>query len=170
MSGDLVKRLKKWADGEAMAAYGEHLVDHPDEHEGSQISELIDTLTDRIEELEADLRSMALDYLAAQGQAMDNFQMYVDANEARIDAEANLKTAEEIGRAFEEDAGQLREKLAKAAEALGLLDKAAGETARMGAVTGPHWTRLTIALLKSRATLAELNYDERSEKKGETDA
>jgi hypothetical protein len=54
MSDDLVKRLKKWADGEAMAAYGENLVDHPDEHEGSQISELIDTLTDRIEELEAE--------------------------------------------------------------------------------------------------------------------
>jgi hypothetical protein len=32
--------------------------------------------------------------------------------------EANLKTAEEIGRAFEEDAGQLRAKLAKAVEAL----------------------------------------------------
>jgi uncharacterized coiled-coil protein SlyX len=63
MNDDLVKRLKKWADGEAMAAYGEHLVDHPDEHEGSQISELIDTLTDRIEELEAklDLSEGALD-------------------------------------------------------------------------------------------------------------
>jgi hypothetical protein len=32
--------------------------------------------------------------------------------------EAKLKTAEEIGRAFEEDAGQLREKLAKAVGAL----------------------------------------------------
>jgi hypothetical protein len=32
--------------------------------------------------------------------------------------EAKLKTAEEIGRAFEEDAGQLRAKLAKAVEAL----------------------------------------------------
>jgi hypothetical protein len=55
MNDDPVKRLKKWANGEAMAAYGEHLVDHPDEHEGSQISELIDTLTDRIKELEAKL-------------------------------------------------------------------------------------------------------------------
>jgi uncharacterized coiled-coil protein SlyX len=51
---------------------------------------------------------------------------------------------------------ELEAKLAKAVEALGLLDKAAGETARMGAATGPHWTRLTIALLKSRTTLAEL--------------
>ena len=51
---------------------------------------------------------------------------------------------------------ELGAKLEKAVEALGLLDKTAGETARMGAATGPHWTRLTIALLKSRATIAEL--------------
>jgi outer membrane murein-binding lipoprotein Lpp len=88
MSDDLVKRLKKWADGEAMAAYGEHLVDHPDEHEGSQISELIDTLTDRIEELEAKLREMALDCLAAEGQAAEAYQ-------AQLAAEAKLaKTVE----------------------------------------------------------------------------
>jgi hypothetical protein len=34
--------------------------------------------------------------------------------------EAKLKTVEEIGRAFEEDAGQLRAKLAKAVEVLGM--------------------------------------------------
>ena len=45
--------------------------------------------------LEADLRKMALDYLAAQGQASENFQMYVDANEARIDAETSLAKAVE---------------------------------------------------------------------------
>lgn len=44
-----------------------------------------------------------------------------DAREARLEAriaelEAKLKTSEEIGRAFEEDAGQLRAKLAKAVE------------------------------------------------------
>jgi hypothetical protein len=44
-------------------------------------------------ELEAKLRDMALDCLAAQGQATENFQMYVDANEARIDAEAKLAKA-----------------------------------------------------------------------------
>ena len=38
---------------------------------------------------------------------------------ARIEElEVKLKTSEEIGRAFEEDAGQLRAKLAKAVEAL----------------------------------------------------
>jgi predicted nucleic acid-binding Zn-ribbon protein len=44
-----------------------------------------------------------------------------DAEEAEAYAEeleAKLKTAEGIGRAFEEDAGQLREKLAKAVETL----------------------------------------------------
>jgi nucleotide-binding universal stress UspA family protein len=46
-------------------------------------------------ELEAKLRDMALDCLAAQGQATENFQMYVDANEARIDAEAKLAKAVE---------------------------------------------------------------------------
>lgn len=51
---------------------------------------------DRIEGLEADLRKMALDYLAAQGQASENFQMYVDANEARIDAEAKLSESEAL--------------------------------------------------------------------------
>ena len=55
MNDDLIKQLKLWANGEAMAAYGELLVDHPEEHEGSQISDLIDTLTNRIDELEAKL-------------------------------------------------------------------------------------------------------------------
>jgi hypothetical protein len=61
-------------------------------------------------------------------------------------------------------AAELEVKLAKAVDALGLLDKAAGETARMGAATGAHWTRLTIALLKSRTTLAELSGPMKGEK------
>jgi len=66
-------------------------------------------VADRIEELAAtneelsncvavlkvEIRKMALDYLAAQGQASENFQMYVDANEARIDAETSLAKAVE---------------------------------------------------------------------------
>lgn len=59
-------------------------------------ADAVQVVADRIEELEADLRKMALDYLAAQGQASENFQMYVDANEARIDAEAKLSESEAL--------------------------------------------------------------------------
>jgi hypothetical protein len=43
---------------------------------------------DRIEELEADLRKMALDYLAAEGQAAEAYQ-------AQLEAEAKLSRAVE---------------------------------------------------------------------------
>jgi len=36
------------------------------------------------------------------------------------------------------------------------LQNAAGEVSRQGAVTGPQWTRLNIALLSARATLAKI--------------
>ena len=72
----------------------------------------------------------------------------VKMSDYRIEAATKEEWAE---RALKAEA-----KLSNAVEALGLLDKAAGETARMGAATGPHWTRLTIALLISRATLAEM--------------
>lgn len=42
----------------------------------------------------------------------------------------------------------------KLAEAMAALDKAASEVARLGAVTGPQWTRLTVASLKARSALA----------------
>jgi len=83
MNDDLVKRLKKWADGEAMAAYGEHLVDHPDEHEGSQISELIDTLTDRVEELERE-RDKAMKWAQEQHLAADRYAARIEELEAEI--------------------------------------------------------------------------------------
>jgi hypothetical protein len=47
-----------------------------------------DFVADRIEELEADLRKMALDYLAAEGQAAEAYQ-------AQLAAEAKLKKAVE---------------------------------------------------------------------------
>ena len=47
------------------------------------------------------------------------------------------------------------ERLAKAVVGLSALDKAAGEVARQGAVTGPQWSRLTVALLKARAAIKE---------------
>jgi hypothetical protein len=48
------------------------------------------------------------------------------------------------------------DKLNKAVEALASLEKQASTTSSRGAVTGPHWTHLTIAILKARATLAEI--------------
>ena len=47
----------------------------------------------------------------AMTQAADRIEQLVATNEALT---AKLTTCEEIGRAFEKDAGQLREKLAKA--------------------------------------------------------
>ena len=150
MSDDLVKRLRDLGDHAAFEPHMHH------------------TAADRIEELErevvrwhglfdekhtlllaekADLRKMALDYLAAEGQASENFQMCVDANEARIDAEIKLKTAEEIGRAFEEDAGQLREKLMRAVEALEKLARL-GNGDRYGNSDGNMIARTTLAELK----------------------
>lgn len=82
MTDDLVKRLREGDEFERfMLAEG--------------AADRIEQLTATNEQLEADLRKMALDYLAAQGQASENFQMYVDANEARIDAETSLAKAME---------------------------------------------------------------------------
>jgi hypothetical protein len=44
---------------------------------------------------EAKRRDTALNCLAAEGQAMDNFQMYVDAYQAQLAAEAKLSKAVE---------------------------------------------------------------------------
>ena len=49
------------------------------------------------------------------------------------------------------------ERLAKVMEGLSALDRAAGEVARQGAVTGSQWTRLGIAMLKARAILKEID-------------
>jgi hypothetical protein len=50
----------------------------------------------------------------------------------------------------------LNAKLAKAVEALVSLVKQASTTSSRGAVTGPHWTHLTVAILKARAAIAEI--------------
>jgi DNA repair exonuclease SbcCD ATPase subunit len=92
-------------------------------------------LADRIEELEADLRKMALDYLAAQGQAAEAYQ-------AQLAAEAKLN------------------------KAMGALEKVQAFVRDLE----PHADQghtLVPALREACETLAELNYDERSEKKGE---
>jgi chromosome segregation ATPase len=49
---------------------------------------MVNSKDDRIEELEADLRKMALDYLAAEGQAAEAYQ-------AQLEAEAKLSRAVE---------------------------------------------------------------------------
>jgi Lar family restriction alleviation protein len=55
----------------------------------------------------------------------------------------------------------LEAQLAEAGAGLEKLQRAAGEVSRQGAVTGPQWTRLNIALLSARATLAELKGEDR---------
>ena len=50
----------------------------------------------------------------------------------------------------------LEAKLAKVVQKFAALEKAASDVARRGAETGPQWTKLTIALLAARATLAEI--------------
>lgn len=89
---------------------------------------------DRIEELEAKLTDAEQrGYANAMEAERKLHEARIEELEAKLkgavsecerigrlwhDAEAKLATCEEIGRAFEEDAGQLREKLAKAVEAL----------------------------------------------------
>lgn len=50
----------------------------------------------------------------------------------------------------------LTARLAKAVEALRVLDKAASDVSRLGAVTGSQWSRMTLAMLNARAVLAEI--------------
>jgi hypothetical protein len=57
---------------------------------------------------------------------------------------------------FEEEWVSAVDKLNKAVEALVSLVKQASTTSSRGAVTGPHWTHLTVAILKARTTLAEI--------------
>ena len=79
----------------------------------------------------------------------------------RLDANAALyAAAPDLARALiaSEAARKLaEERLAKAVEGLSALNRAAGEVARQGAVTGPQWTRLNVALLKARANLKEID-------------
>lgn len=49
--------------------------------------------------------------------------------------------------------------LAKAMEKFAALEKAASDVSRRGAETGPQWTKLTIALLAARTTLAAIQGD-----------
>jgi hypothetical protein len=110
------------------------------------------------EDLIARLRDDSGNWLT--DDAAGRIEQLAATNEALI---AEVKTSNEIGLAFEQDAGEQRERAKKAeaerdaaVEMLIELEKWATETSRLGAVTGGHWTRLTIACLNARTTLAKI--------------
>lgn len=57
---------------------------------------LIEEMADRIERLEADLRRMALDYLAADGQAAEAYQEQLAAEDRIEELEAKLAKIESL--------------------------------------------------------------------------
>ena len=78
-------------------------------------------------------------------------------------AEADITTYQEIVSTMTQEAESADAKLAerdaanaRLREALRSLEKTATETIRLGAVTGGHWSRITVANLKARSLLAEL--------------
>ena len=91
-------------------------------------NDLIERLTDWTEYDEGkinDVREEAADTLKELTKERDISRMANIVMDNTVkELEAKLKTAEEIGRAFEEDAGQLRAKLARAIEALDYCIKA----------------------------------------------
>jgi len=92
MSDDLVKRLRElrsnqYADPNTAPDFVFLDPDlPPSEWEKQYGMDVVYVRADRIEELEADLRKMALDYLAAEGQAAEAYQ-------AQLEAEAKLARA-----------------------------------------------------------------------------
>lgn len=104
-------------------------------------------LLNKIAEIKADLNDFDGDtrgHKAALWEAQEKLdEAAPDLARALIASEAARKLAEE--------------RLAKVMEGLSALDRAAGEVARQGAVTGSQWTRLGIAMLKARAILKEID-------------
>jgi hypothetical protein len=112
MSDDLVKRLLDWE------MWDEGDINDAREEAHARIEELCvlhreyeKLLRERIEELEADLRKMALDYLAAQGQAAEAYQ-------AQLAAEAKLAKCQALMHA---GFAELKRRLVMALEALDAL-------------------------------------------------
>lgn len=93
---------------------------------------------------------------------LDRIEQLAVTNEALI---AELKTSEEIGRAFEEDAGQLREKLAECEVRLGKAVEAlrfyAWENEMRLPSDGPWGAGSTDFGKVARATLAEIKEESR---------
>jgi hypothetical protein len=81
----------------------------------------------------------------------------VEALQSQL-AERDRALAEwaEVSQRNYQRAKEAEERLAEARAGLENLQSAAGEVSRQGAVTGPQWTRLNIALLSARATLAKI--------------
>jgi uncharacterized coiled-coil DUF342 family protein len=103
MTDDLVKRLKDRS--QFLWTTEKQLRDNKLAKEAAdrieQLAAANEELSNCVAVLKVEIRKMALDYLAAQGQASENFQMYVDANEARIDAETSLaKVVEALDEAW----------------------------------------------------------------------
>ena len=92
MTEDLVKRLR---DGCSCNIDTSPCAAEEECRDAYAAADRIEELSNCVAVLKVEIRKMALDYLAAQGQASENFQMYVDANEARIDAETSLAKAVE---------------------------------------------------------------------------
>jgi hypothetical protein len=110
-----------------------------DDDKDAAWSERVAALTDTIATLRAQLDATLRDRAMIMAERDRTFALMLDRADRADRAEAELAAA----RAAQ---GKLRDALLK-------MNKAAGEVARMGAVTGPQWTRLNIALLNGRAAL-----------------
>jgi len=92
-SRENVERLAKWADGEAIAAYGEYAVDHPDEHEGSQVASALRALSARLAEVE---KERAEANLRDESSRMVLATVLAERDEVRARMEAAYKEAETL--------------------------------------------------------------------------
>ena len=99
-------------------------------------ADAVQAVADRIEELEADLRKMALDYIAAEGQAAEAYQ-------AQLAAEAKLAKYDALMHA---GFAEYKRRLIKAVEALELAD---------AALSGANMN-MSVVERKVKATIAEL--------------
>lgn len=96
----------------------------------------------------AELRRLNARVAELEGDLAHEVEAHGYTKEALRGFIADLDTAEATATALTARVEKLREALVN-------LDKAASEVARLGAVTGPQWSRLTIASLQSRAAIKE---------------
>jgi len=157
---DLVKRLVDWSEHDEgkindarqeAADRIEALTAEKDEHWKSFVHwrKEADALTEQLEAARADAKEAEAYAEELQGDLTELCRQL-------IAAEAKLATCEEIGRAFEEDAGQLRAKLAKAVEELERQVEAWSNALELGILATQHRTSASILLDGVRALLAEI--------------